>query len=331
MGDFRGIEDIRRQFKGGDPASIIRLAVLVAGALILFSALMQTFFTIKPEEQGIILRFGRYVRTVDPGLHFKIPLGVEKLFKVPVQRQLKQEFGFRTLKADIRSEYRKKGYEYESLMLTGDLNSADVEWVVQYRVSDPIKFLFNVRDVGTTFRDISEAVMREIVGDRSVDEVITWGKEEINMEAEQKLQDLCDQYETGLTIQVVLLQDVNAPPPVQPSWNEVNEAEQEKDKLVNQAKSKYNSQVPRAAGEAERMIKEAEGYAIERINEALGGASKFLQVYEEYRRAPTVTRRRYYLETMADIIPRAGRKVIVDEEEEGVLRFLDLGMEGGGK
>jgi membrane protease subunit HflK len=185
--------------------------------------------------------------------------------------------------------------------------------------------------VENTFRDISEATMREIVGNRSVDEVITWGKEEINLEAETKLQELCDQYETGITVKVVLLQDVNAPPPVQPSWNEVNEAEQEKDKLINQAKSQYNTEVPRASGQAERVIKEAEGYAIERVNQALGEAHKFLAVYEEYKKAPEVTRRRFYLETMAHIIPRAGRKVIVDQDETGILRMLDLGAKGGGK
>lgn len=314
-----------------NPKRAAALAVLAAVIIIVLAFAKQSFYTVSPEEQGIVLRFGEYVRTADPGLHGKIPLGIEKVYKVPVQRQLKQEFGFRTVKAGVRSQYKKSGYEGESLMLTGDLNSADVEWIVQYRIADPIKFLFNVREVEKTFRDISEATMREIVGDRSVDEVITWGKEEINLEAKKKLQERADQYETGLSVQVVLLQDVNAPPPVQPSWNEVNEAEQEKDKLINQAKSKYNTEVPKARGEAERQIKEAEGYAIERVNRALGQAHKFEAVYKEYRKAPEVTRRRYYLETMADIIPKAGRKVIVDKEDTGVLRLLDLGAEGGAK
>ena len=318
-------------FEIKNPGRMALIALIIGAALLVLAGVRQTFFTVKPEEEGIVLRFGKHLRTVDPGLHFKLPFGLEKVYKVPVQRQLKEEFGFRTTKAGVRSDYRKRGYESESLMLTGDLNSADVEWVVQYRISDPLKFLFNVRSVENTFRDISEATMREIVGNRSVDEVITWGKEEINLETEVKLQELCDQYETGITVKVVLLQDVNAPPPVQPSWNEVNEAEQEKDKLVNQAKSQYNTEVPRASGQAERTIKEAEGYAIERVNQALGEAHKFLSVYEEYKKAPEVTRRRFYLETMAHIIPRAGRKVIVDQDENGILRMLDLGAEGGGK
>jgi len=304
------------------------LLLLAGAALLLLVGAKQTMFTIRPEEQGILLRFGKYVRTVDPGLHFKLPLGVEDVFKVPVQRQLKQEFGFRTAKSGSETPYVKRGYEGESLMLTGDLNSADVEWVVQYRITDPVLFLFNVRSVESTFRDISEATMREIVGDHSVDEVITWGKEQINQEVNEKLQERCEQYETGITIQVVLLQDVNAPPPVQPSWNEVNAAEQEKDQLVNQAKTKYNAEVPQAQGEASQVIKEAEGYALERVNWALGDREKFIQVYKEYRKAPDVTRRRIYLETMTEIMPKAGRKIVVDEDEKGVIRFLNLSEEG---
>ncbi len=310
-----------------------RMGLLPLGfaAIVLIVIIRQAVFTVSPEQQGVMLRFGRHVRTVDPGLHFKLPLGIERVHKVPVQRQLKQEFGFRTTKAGIRSQYQKSGLEGESLMLTGDLNSADVEWVVQYRISDPLMYLFNVRRVEGTFRAIAEATMREIVGDRSVDEVITWGKAEINVEAQKALQQLATQYETGLTVQQVFLQDVNAPPPVQPSWNEVNEAEQEKDRLINEAKSRYNTEVPKARGEAERTVKEAEGYAIARVNEALGESSRFNSVYEEYRQAPEVTRRRYYLETMAEVIPKAGRKVIIDEAETGLLRLLNLEVEGGGR
>ncbi len=307
------------------------IIVIISVVMVLFGGIKSTFFTINPEEQGIVLRFGKVHRTVDPGLHFKWPFSIERLERVSVERQLKEEFGFRTRRTDVRSQYSKAGFDGESLMLTGDLNSADVEWVVQYRISDPIKYLFNVRNVEDTFRDINEATMREIIGDRSVDEVITWGKEEINTEVRLKLQEICDQYGTGITIQAVLLQNVNAPPPVQPSWNEVNAAEQEKDKLVNQAKAKYNSIIPKAKGEAERKVKEAEGYAIERVNRAIGESSKFDQVYLEYRKAPKITRQRIYLETMAEIIPKAGKKVIVDKSEQGLIRFLDIGREGGVK
>ena len=317
-----------------DLKGIIRtviIVVIIASVIAFVGGIKSTFFTINPEEQGIVLRFGKVHRTVDPGLHFKWPLSIERVERVSVQRQLKEEFGFRTMRADVRSQYTKSGFEGESLMLTGDLNSADVEWVVQYRISDPIKYLFHVRNVQDTFRDINEATMREIIGDRSVDEVITWGKEEINLEAQVKLQEICDQYGTGMTIQAVLLQNVNAPPPVQPSWNEVNAAEQEKDKLINQAKAQYNSIIPKAKGEAERKVKESEGYAIERINRAIGESEKFNQVYLEYVKVPKITRQRIYLETMAEIIPKAGKKVIVDKNEQGLIRFLDLGKEGGVK
>lgn len=339
------LSDVSRIFKAGFPSrpgggAVLqgmkgRMGALLAAVAVIvaLAGFKGTFFTVDPEEQALVLRFGKHVRTVDPGLHFKLPFGIERVFRVPVQRLLKLEFGFRTMKAEIRSEYEKQGYDSESLMLTGGLNSADVEWIVQYRISDPEKYMFNLRDVTKTFRDMNEAAMREIVGDRSVDEVITWGKEEINMEVQKKLQELCAQYEMGITIQMVMLQDVNAPPPVQPSWNEVNSAEQEKDKLINEAKSKYNTEVPKAKGEADRKISEAEGYAIERVNMALGESANFNQVLEAYQKAPAVTRKRIYLETMNTIMPLIGRKVVADEDENGILRFLDLSAKtaGGGQ
>ncbi|MFO8057075.1 MAG: FtsH protease activity modulator HflK [bacterium] len=322
-GDFTK-EDLKKLL---EPKKIIMAVIAVIIIFVLVSA-RQIVYTIQPEEQGIVLRFGKYDRTAGPGLHFKLPWGIENAYILPVERQLKQEFGFRTAKSDVRSQRRHKGYENESRMLTGDLNSAKVEWIVQYRITDPLKYLFNVRSVEDTFRDMSEAVMRQIVGDRSVDEVITWGKAEINKEAKEKLQELAEEYETGLAVHVVLLQNVNAPEPVQPSWNEVNEAEQQRDKLVNEAKGEYNKRVPRAKGAADRMIKKAEGYAIKRVNEAEGNAEKFTSIYNEYRLAPQVTKRRYYLETMADIIPKAGRKIIVDDKDSGVLKLLNLEGKG---
>ncbi len=319
-GQLWGPDDLKIE----NPGRIIFVGLVIVAALALLAGARQTYFTVAPEEQGLVLRFGKTHRTVGPGLHFKAPFGIEDVRRVPVQRTLKAEFGFRTLKAGVHSEYAKQGYEDESLMLTGDLNSADVLWVVQYRVTDANKYLFKVRSVDQTFRDVTEATMSEIIGDRSVDEVITWGKDEINSKVLKRLQLRCDEYETGLTVKMVLLQDVNVPAPVQPSWNEVNEAEQEKDKLLNQAKSRYNAEVPRAKGEADRTIKKAEGYAIERINQAKGESAKFMSVYNEYVKAPEVTRRRIYLETMAHVLPRSGRKIIMDQEGDGVLRFLDL-------
>jgi membrane protease subunit HflK len=286
-----------------------------------------TFFTIGPEEVGVILRFGKYVRTVNPGLNFKLPFWIETQIKVPVERQLKEEFGFRTVDSDTRSRYSDESFQQESLMLTGDLNAAEVEWIVQFRVADPYKFLFKVRKTVNTFRDMNEAVMREVVGDRSVNEVLTVGRVEIANTVSEKLQVLCDQYETGIKIDQVVLQDVTPPDEVKPAFNEVNEAQQEREKLINEARSEYNKVIPKAKGDAQKMIEEAKGYAIKRVNEAKGDAAKFNSIYREFSKAPEVTRQRIYLETMNEILPKVGRKLITDENTTGILPLFDLKKE----
>ena len=286
-----------------------------------------SFFTISPEEVGIILRFGEFSHVAEPGLNFKLPLGIDQLQRVPVQRQLKQEFGFRTESAGVRTRYSADSFLDESIILTGDLNVAEVEWIVQYRVSDPYKFLFKVRDVEATFRAMTEAVMREIIGDRTVNEVLTVGRQEISVTVQTNLQELCDQYETGIKVEQVVLQDVNPPDRVKPSFNEVNEAQQEKEKLINQALSEYNKVVPRAKGEAQKMIEEAEGYSLERVNHSMGEAARFNVLFNQYRLAKEVTRQRIYLETMNKILPRIGKKLIVDDSVEGLIPLLDLKKE----
>ena len=304
-------------------------AIIIAVVLILIVSLGYSFwFTVAPEEVGVVLRFGKYNRTVNPGLNFKLPFGVEQEYKVPVERQLKLEFGFRTAAAGVRTSYAETKYQEESLMLTGDLNAAEVEWIVQYRIKDPYQFLFRVRNAVQTFRDINEAVMRGIVGDRTVDEVITYGRQEVATSVSIKLQELCDQYELGIKVDQVVLQDVNAPIPVRPAFNEVNAAEQEKDKLINQAKSEYNKVIPRARGEAERSIEEAKGYALERVNMARGEASKFDSVFKEYLKAKEVTRQRIYLETMNDVMQNVGRKLITDENATGILPLFQFDKGG---
>jgi membrane protease subunit HflK len=292
------------RFSGG----IVRTGVLV---LLILIALLTSFYTVGPEQIGVVLRFGRYVRSTDPGLHFKLPYGIENVTKVPVQRQLKQEFGFRTRSAGVRSDYTKRGYEGEANMLTGDLNAADVEWVVQYRVVDPERFLFRVRNVQPTFRDMSEAVMREVVGDRTVNEVLTVGRQEVADQVEQRLQLLCEQYETGIKVEQVVLQDVNPPDPVKPSFNEVNEAQQEKETLINEAQAEYNRVIPRARGEAQKTIQQAEGYLLDRVNRARGDSARFAALYQSFRLAPEVTRTRIYL--------------------RGLLPLLNLGEQAVGK
>ncbi|MHB2154714.1 FtsH protease activity modulator HflK [Calditrichota bacterium GD2] len=301
---------------------------LVLGILFLVF-FFSSWFTIGAEEVGVVVRFGKYVRTVDPGLNFKLPFGIETVYKVPVQRQLKQEFGFRTLRAGVRSEYSSRRFQEESLMLTGDLNAAEVEWIVQYRISDPYLYLFKVRNAETTFRDINEAVMREIIGDRTVTEILTVGRQEIATTAERMVQELASQYYTGIKVDQIVLQDVNPPDEVKPSFNEVNEALQEKEKLINQARSEYNKVIPKARGEALRIIEEAHGYALERVNEAQGDATRFSQLYNEYRKAKEVTRQRLYLETMSDVLSKVGRKLITDKEATGILPLFQLDGKGG--
>jgi membrane protease subunit HflK len=209
-------------------------------------------------------------------------------------------------------------------MLTGDLNVAVVEWIVQYRVSDPYQLLFMVRNPEGTFRDMNEAVMREVVGDRTVTEVLTIGRQEIESRVEAELQPLVDQYELGITVDQVVLQDVNPPDPVKPSWDEVNQAQQQRDRLINEARAEYNKVVPRASGEAEQAILQAEGYALDRVNRAQGDAVRFKDLYEAYRRAPQVTRRRMHLETMERILPEIGGKIFVGDDASGVLPLLNL-------
>jgi membrane protease subunit HflK len=277
------------------------------------------------------MRFGRYHREVSPGLHFKWPSPIEQVLPVPIQRQLKEEFGFQTTTSGVRSSYTRTNLEDESLMLTGDLNVAVVEWTTQYRVTDPKKYLFKVRNVTDTFRYMNEAVMRAVIGDRSVNEVLTVGRQEIATEVEKHLQEMCVLYENGIKVEQVVLKDVNPPDQVKPSFNEVNQAEQERERAINEARSEYNRIIPKARGEAEQKIQQAEGYRVERINKARGDVVLFEELLAAYKRAPEVTRRRIYLETMEDVYPKVQRKVVFDEKMTGVLPLLSLEQAGGGK
>lgn len=284
------------------------------------------FFQVGPEEAGVVVRFGKYKKTVMPGLNFKIPF-IEQVYKVPVERQQKLEFGFRTSSASVRSQYTKSVTQNESLMLTGDLNLADVEWVVQYRINDPYKFLFKVRNPESTLRDISEGAVRQVVGDRTVNEVLTVGRTEIASSVEQLIQELANNYELGVKIDQVVLQDVNPPDPVKAAFNAVNEAQQEKETLINKAKSEYNKVIPKAKGQAEETIRKAEGYAVERVNNAKGEVARFNELYSEFIKAPEVTRQRIYLETLQKVLPRLGNKIITDQEGNNVLPLLQMQLD----
>ena len=304
------------------PASVLKAAALILGLLIV---LFTGYYQIEPDAVGVVQRFGKYVRTTEPGPHLKIPFGIERVTKVPVQRQLKEEFGFETTDPNVRSQFRTTPEQaQESSMLTGDLNVAVVEWIVQYRIKDPKLYLFHLRNVRHTFRDMSEAAMRKVVGDHSVDEVLTIGREAIALEAREELQRLCDLYKNGIEVQQLVLQDVNPPEAVKGAFNEVNQAIQEKERAINEAWAEYNKAVPKAKGEAEQAVRAAEGYALERVNNAEGDAKRFDAVYEEYRKAPAVTKKRIYLETLRELLPRLKKKVILDEKARGILPFLRL-------
>ncbi|MFT4733618.1 MAG: membrane protease subunit HflK [Algoriphagus sp.] len=299
---------------------------LIVASLFLVTILWLSFFQIGTEEVGVITRFGKYVRQVEPGLNLKIPFA-EDVYKVPVERQQKLEFGFRTKRAGINTRYNESSRtKDESLMLTGDLNLAEVQWVVQYRVDDAYKNLFKVRNPQSTLRIISEAAMRQIVGDRTVNEVLTVGRTEIGSKLQELIQQICREYSMGIKIEQVVLQDVNPPEPVKAAFNAVNEAQQEKETLINQAKSEYNKVIPKARGQAEETIQQAEGYSAQRINNAEGEAARFTALYNEFIKAPEVTKRRIYLETMSNVIPEIGNVVITDQKGNSVLPLLQMQM-----
>jgi membrane protease subunit HflK len=323
------VNEVINKFKGMK-GKFPGLWLIIIALLILYLG-SSTFYTVGVDEVGIVQRFGRYTRTTPPGLNFKLPRGIEKVTKVKVRYVYKEEFGFRTVKADVRTRYASgDAYLPESLMLTGDLNVAVVPWIVQYRVNDPYKFLFKVRDPRGTLRDLSEATMRLVVGDRSINEVIS-KREEIAMQAQELLQKELDEADTGISITTIEMKKTNVPEPVQPSFNEVNQAVQDKEKMIYQAREEYNKRIPQARGDAEKTIREAEGYALDRVNRAEGDAARFTDLYEAYAKAEDVTRRRLYLEAIREILPKMGEKYIVDEEQNNLLPLLNLGGSKGGK
>lgn len=305
----------------------IPVSKIFLGILILIF-LKTTLYTIQTNEIGVVLRLGRIVRESSPGLHIKLPFGIEKVIPVKVEYVYKEEFGFRTRTPGIRTSYVDKNFQDESLMLTGDLNVLDIEWIVQYKIKSAASFLFKIRNPIKTLRDISESAMRRIIGDYTFDEVLTTKRIEINNLAQKHMQEILDSYDSGIQIITVKLQDVNPPDPVKPAFNEVNEAKQEREKMINQAWEVYNKKIPQAKGEAEKMIREAEGYAAERVNKAEGEAERFNLLRREYVKAKQVTKRRLYLETMEKIIKKAGKKYVIDPEEKSILPLLQLEKNG---
>jgi len=296
-------------------------------ALIIGMICLTSFYTIDPDEVGVIRQFGKYARTTQPGLHWKIPLGVEALNKVKVTRVFKEEFGFRTGTPGVNTTYSNRNFDEESIMLTGDLNSLDVSWIVQYKISDPVKYLFTLRNPEQTLRDLSESGMRQEIGDSSFSEALTVRRIEIDHNTQERLQAILDHYDVGIRIELVKLQDVNPPDPVKPSFNEVNEAKQEKEKVINQAFEAYNKLIPKARGEAEQVIRSAEGYALARVKRAQGDASQFTQTWDAYKSSRDVTRRRMYLETLREVLPKAGKVYVFDPKAGSILPLLNLTSE----
>jgi membrane protease subunit HflK len=300
--------------------------------LVLVSIGFSSYYTVQPEETGVVTRFGRYDRSTEPGLHFKIPFGIESVEIVKTGRVFTEEFGFRGNLADSgsinssrgSSRFSERALTSESLMLSGDLNVIDVKWIVQYQIRDPKLWLFAVRDGLSTIRDFSEAVMRRIVGNSYSDAVLTLQRVEIAIMAQEELQALLDGYNSGVRIVTVKLQDVTPPGPVQPAFNEVNEAIQQKERMINEAQEQYNREIPRAEGEALAMITEAEGYALEAVNRAQGQAERFNQVYLAYTKAKDVTQKRYYLDAITRTLNNAKQIYVVDESVKGLLPMMNL-------
>ena len=300
-----------------------RLIASIVAIILLIVLAWTSGYTVQAESEGVVLRFGKFLKTVEPGLHFKLPFGIDRVTVLPTRRQLKLEFGFVTPGYTNPHQPGKDAREERS-MVTGDLNAALVEWVVQYRIEDPKQYLFDVRNPDQTLRDLSEAAMREVIGDRTVDEVITIGRQDIEISALARMQELAKRYTLGIRVDQVQLKNVNPPAEVQASFNEVNKAQQDRENAINIANGDYNEAVPRARGQADQMIRAAEGYRFKRVNEAQGDVASFNAILAEYVKAPEVTRTRLYLETMGDVLPATGEKIIIDDSMRNLLPILPL-------
>ena len=306
------------------PSSSYRLIVMIAVIVVLIVIGFSSYYTVEPQETAVIQRFGQYVGTADAGLHFKIPFGIDSVNKVVTGRVLQREYGYRTVQPNVRSQFVEKGYEEESLMLSGDLNVVNLQWTVQYKIQDPVQYLFKVSGVELTLDDISESVMRRIVGNRYSDEVLTVGRASIANQSRTEIQEIMDLYKTGLQIVAVQLQNANPPNPVKLAFNEVNEARQEKERMINDAQQAYNQKIPRAVGEARQTVTQAEGYALERVNRSEGEAKRFLDILAEYEKAPDVTRRRMYLDGFEALVGRIDHLFVIDEAQKNILPLFDL-------
>lgn len=317
------LQQLKQWFEGFGK-NTLGLVLIVAVAILVWSS----WYTVQPEETAVVQRFGKLSATAGPGLHFKLPFGIDRVRHVPTARVLKEEFGFRTSAAGRRTQYARGDYSNESLMLTGDLNVVDVQWIVQFRIEDPVMFLFRIREPVETLRDVAEAVMRRVVGNRLGSDVLTIGRVAVASEVKEEMQKILSAYETGMRIVAVELQDVTPPDPVKPAFNEVNEARQDRERMINQAQEQANKIIPKAKGEAKQVVAEAEGYATERVNRARGEAERFTAVLQEYQRVPQVTRRRLYLEAMSEVMSEAKTIYVVDDKQKALVPWLSVDGKG---
>lgn len=317
-------------------AILRRPKMILFGALgvVAFLGLSTTFYQVQPDQRAVVTRFGRYVGTAQPGLNFKLPFGIDREYKLSTRVE-QQNFGFRAAAGtESPSGFQQSVFQQagssprtslgdpgeEGSMLTGDLKVADVRWSVQYEIVDPRKYLFNVSEPVKIIRDISMATMRQVVGDKSVYEVLTVGREQIASDARELTQRLLDsKYDMGVRIVAVNLQSVSPPAPVAPSFNDVNAAIQDKDQLINTAEADYNKVIPEARGKGEQELLLAQGFATETVNRALGDADRLTKMIAEYEKAPEVTKTRIYLDTMQGVLGRMQSLTIVDPELRGIL------------
>lgn len=314
-------EQMKRQIR-----ALKKIAPTAIAVLVLIVGLLGSFYTVQPEEEAVVIRLGRYHSTNGPGLHYKLPFGIDKKYLIKTERIHQMELGFRTLNVRTpRTQYSSRNFDSESLMLTGDLNVADVEWVIQYKINNPFKYIFNSRDPNKNLRDAAESIMRRVVGDKLVSEVLTTGKEKVASDAKLLMQNVLDRYDIGIKVVSVQLQDISPPESVKQAFNEVNEAKQEQEKLINEAEEQYNKVIPNARGKAEEQISKARGYADGLINRAQGDANKFKSILRAYQRAPNITRKRIYLETMEKIFGDMNQLTVIDKGVKGVLPVFGNG------
>ncbi|MCQ2595519.1 MAG: FtsH protease activity modulator HflK [Treponemataceae bacterium] len=315
--------------KGGKSKALTASGVIIVIVAILVLALAgTTMFKVDETEEAVITRFGKYYTTVGAGLHVKMPFGIDKNYNVPVKVVQTEQFGFQTVKAGSQNQY-KNGITKESTMLTGDLNIVDVEWVIQYKIVDPVAWLFNVQERKQTIRDISQSVINTLVGDRAILEIMGAERPVIQNQAVALMNDNFKQLQLGINVTNVQLQSIVPPAGVQEAFDDVNKAIQDMNRFINEGKEVYNAEIPRARGEAEQQILIAEGYATERINKAQGDVARFNAVYEEYKKSPAVTRERLYLETMETVFESQKNSTLIDRNLDNILPVKDLTKKAG--